>query len=483
MVALPLLLGWLALAADPTPSGLAASGYLPTGSPVDLHDLGRLARLRDPRVRVVVHETSIPRGGRDETGGTVIAEAHGPGIIRRIASATRAGTAARDAGHIKIFLDGQATPALDIGGGELFSGRHPHFPGPLVEAGPAGAICHVPIAFRDGCKVVVVGGGDRPYQVDVLTLPDAEGVRTFTATPTEAERLDLERARRLWSNPETIEAPAGMDMEPAVFAVEGEARSMQRLLFPAGPRTIRSLEVVPTPATADAWRSVRLRLIWDGEDPAAAGVDLPLGLAFGQAAGAGPYRSVMTGKGEAGWYNRFPMPYRRQALLQIDTERPIRGTIRIRSTAGVDADAGYFHAAARKAPAESGVPFEWLNDRGRGHYVGAFWEVEHEGRPDAWPKGPIQFAVDGRAAFPGENRGEFPTALPGLSGGIDRPVTYPLHGVTALRTEGEAMRMAAYRWHLADPVPYARSVSATSSRRGGVDTLAAVFWYSERPGP
>ena len=36
-----------------------------------------------------------------------------------------------------------------------------------------------------------------------------------------------------------------------------------------------------------------------------------------------------------------------------------------------------------------------------------------------------------------------------------------------MRTEGEAMRMAAYRWHLTDPVPYARSVSATSSRRGG----------------
>ncbi|MEJ7640203.1 MAG: hypothetical protein WKF75_20120, partial [Singulisphaera sp.] len=72
MVALPLILGWLALAADPTPSpsGVAASGYLPTGSAVDLHDLGRLARLRDPRVRMVVHETSIPRGGRDEPGGT-----------------------------------------------------------------------------------------------------------------------------------------------------------------------------------------------------------------------------------------------------------------------------------------------------------------------------------------------------------------------------------------------------------------------------
>ena len=40
---------------------------------------------------------------------------------------------------------------------------------------------------------------------------------------------------------------------------------MQRLLFPAGPRTIRSLEVVPSPETADAWRSVRLHLIWDDE--------------------------------------------------------------------------------------------------------------------------------------------------------------------------------------------------------------------------
>ena len=460
MVVLPLILAWLSLAADPSPSGLAASGYLPTGSPVELHDLGRLARLRDPRVSVIVHETSIPRGGRDATGGTIIAERGAPassaGSSPRPAPARPSGMRARSR---YSWMVGRRPPSTSAArssspGGIRTSPCHWWRPDP-----PA-AIRHVPIAFRDGCKVVVVGGGDRPYLVDLMTLPDAEGIRTFTATPTEAERLDLERARRLWSNPRRSSRRRGRG--PGARRVHRRRGGAAEHAAAPLPRRTADDPVAggsPDPGDRQCLAIGGLRLIWDAEDPAAAGVDLPLGLAFGHAAGAGPYRSAMTGKGEAGWYNtsRCLTP---PGVLRSTPSSLSRAPSAPGRRPGLTRR-GVLPRRGPTAPAQSGVRSNGRTSKGRGHYVGAFWELEHEGRPDAWPKGPIVFAVDGRAAFPGENRGEFPTALPGLSGGLTWPVTYPLHGVTALRTEGEAMRIAAYRWHLA----YRSRMHARSRRR------------------
>ncbi len=510
MPVLPFVLGWIVLAAEPTPP--IPAGYLPTGSPVELYDLGRLALLRDPEVRLVsFHPSDRVEGAdcppREENGGTVLAETDGPGVIQRLwftdSSADRPDLLGGKGEHLRIYLDRRSRPALDIPLRDLCAGKHPHFPGPMAGEWAGGFVCYVPIAFRDGCKVVVDGRNARSYQINLLKLPSAAGITTFTETPTEAEAAALKRARALWLEPEALwsnEPPFSRNVEwralslrrqaeEAEYAVNAGKRSTQLFLLPDGPRTIRALEVIPTPKTADAWRSSRLRLIWESDDPADAGVDLPLGLAFGRADRSMVYRSLMVGQDAMTWYNYFPMPYRRQALLQIDAEEPIQGLIRVRTLPGVKPGAGYFRARYRaSSSSKPGADFEWLNEVGRGHYAGVFLEAEGQGKLSRWLDRVDWLTSDGRPALRGTGLAHaFNGGWHGVKGRLDQAQVFPLSGFPVLRQEGMTSRAAAYRWHLTDPVPFAHSVTAAighgHDNTFAADDRAAAFWYSERPGP
>jgi Protein of unknown function (DUF2961) len=268
------------------------------------------------------------------------------------------------------------------------------------------------------------------------------------------------------------------DAEPAEYLFEAAARSRQVYLLPGGPRTLRELVIEPTAATAEAWRSARLRLTWETDDPdAGAGVDLPLGLLFGRfAPGAGLGTTLLTGPDGAAWVCRFPMPYRTQGLLEVDTEKPLEGRIRLRSTAGVALRAGYFRAASWPGPAR-------LADTGRGHIAGLLVvENKASARPDA-AAGTGQLVLDGRARGPLARE----LGLPGSD------VATPTLGRLRAGSDGPT---AAYRWLVADPLQYDRTlviepapgrdavngVGAGSGGNAGVVAVrVAVFWYAERP--
>ncbi|HMB07913.1 MAG TPA: DUF2961 domain-containing protein [Isosphaeraceae bacterium] len=458
MPVLPFVLGWLALVAAPTSA--VAAGYRPSGGPIDLHDLGRLARLRDPDVKPFRFGTSDFEAHRGagttrrpaEDGGSVLAEVPGPGIVQHLWIA-RGGPRSNGNDRLRVYLDGRPEPALDLTLGELTAGRHPHFPKPLAGATPDGFVCDVPIAFRDGCRVVLDGAAPSSSQVSGVTLPSADGIATLLVEPRPTVRTDLDRARALWSHPEDVRNLGLADAEPAEYRIEVEARSTQVFSLPAGPRTIRSFEVVSARGTADAWRAARLRLTWEGDDPARAGVDLPLGDAFGPPARGAPSHSVLVGRDGESLYSHLPMPYRRQASLRLDSERPLAGAIRLLTVRGVVPDAGYFRAASRTDPApESDGVFAWLDEAGRGHYVGVFLA-------GAAPRpGGVRLTVDGR----------------------------PL-GPEMLVVGDSDCGASASRWHPADPVPFVRSIAAGLARdhlpAASAGVRAAVFWYSEQPGP
>src|SRR5579864_7472011 len=256
MPVLPLVLGLLVTVAGPAQTD--AAGYRPTGSLVDLHDLGRLALLRAPGVRPLGFSSYDRSGGNDdgfkgtysriraENGNSVLAEIDGPGIIQRIwfthSMSEHTGLLDRTGEHIRIYLDGHAEPALDIPLEDLFNGRRPRFPKPLVGEGSGGFVSYVPIAFRAGCKVVVEGLAVRFYQINLVTLPNAEGVVTFTEELPQVERAHLERAVALWSRPESFGPLALNDTKQASYAVDAIERTSLTFALPDGPKTIRSLE-------------------------------------------------------------------------------------------------------------------------------------------------------------------------------------------------------------------------------------------------
>jgi hypothetical protein len=275
----------------------------------------------------------------------------------------------------------------------------------------------------------------------------------------------------------------------ALYDVEGLARSTHEYAFRAGPATIHAIEVIPASGTDEAWKTARLRMAWDTDNSSETAVDLPLGHAFGVVEGAEPYQSLLVGQRGRTWYNRFPMPYRRQAILRIDTEKPLKGTIRVWTVDRVFDDDGYFHAAFREAtPTRSKENFGWLKDEGRGHFAGVLLMTEGNAKLPYWLEGDDQFTIDGRLAMHGTGTEDyFNCGWYALPGRLDRPACYPSHGFPVYRNRGETWQAAAYRWHLADPVPFARSIDA-GIEHGGENNVnanyrAAVFWYSERPGP
>ncbi|MGZ3433355.1 MAG: hypothetical protein ACXWN0_16680, partial [Isosphaeraceae bacterium] len=166
MPAVSILLVLLAQSGTPVPQQAAAAvatGFRPSGSPEELHDLGLLARLRDPGVQPVGFSSYDRTGGnndgfngtysriRAEDGNSVLAEVDGPGVVQRIwfthTSGEQPGLLDRKQEHVKIYIDGRDRPALDVPLEMIFSGTHPHFPRPLVFEGSGGFVSYVPIAF------------------------------------------------------------------------------------------------------------------------------------------------------------------------------------------------------------------------------------------------------------------------------------------------------------------------------------------------
>jgi hypothetical protein len=231
-------------------------------------------------------------------------------------------------------------------------------------------------------------------------------------------------------------------------------------------------------------------MVWDHDEAADAGVDLPLGQAFGWVEGATHYQSLLVGDRDGVWYNRFPMPYQRQAIVQIDTEKPIKGTIRVRTLRGVAPDAGFFHSVQRQSiPARAGQDFTWLKEEGRGHFAGVLLFTQGKAKLPYWLEGDDRFKVDGRLVIHGTGTEDyFNCGWYALPGRLDGPATYAVHGFPVYRNRGgETWQVAAYRWHLSDPVPFTRTIEAGIEHGGdntvAADYRAAVSWYSERPGP
>ncbi len=223
MAVLPSILIWLALSTAVEPAANEGSGYRPSGSPDELVDLGLLARLRDPRIRpIALGEPKLTESG----GG--IAEVTGPGIIERIVlNVSRPLPERFDPANIrlKVYRDGRKEPALDLSIQDLFGGRHPHFPRPLVGHAAGGLYSYVPIAFRDGCRIVLDGPHSSVYraQVSGIALPEATDVTPFQDNLSPAEQANLDQAAAMWSKPADRVASIGVQTETSDYVVDGAA--------------------------------------------------------------------------------------------------------------------------------------------------------------------------------------------------------------------------------------------------------------------
>ena len=257
----------------------------------------------------------------------------------------------------------------------------------------------------------------------------------------------------------------------------------------------------------DHWRTLVLRAYWDGATEPA--IEVPLGDFF--ASGWGRFAqvsSVMVAANPHGGFNAYwPMPFRSGARLTCENLGTRPAVLYYQVTYELDPSApsqsensGYLHAQFRRSnPLPDREPHPILSQvGGHGHYVGTYlaWGSNS---PGWWGEGEVKFYLDGDVDptivstgtedyfggawnfdVPGSGYREFSTPYLGLP--------------QVIRPDGlyqSQQRFGLYRWHVPDPIHFARDLSVSIQALGWQsgqryrplrDDLASTAWfYLDRP--
>ncbi|MBN1816207.1 MAG: DUF2961 domain-containing protein [Sedimentisphaerales bacterium] len=392
---------------------------------------------------------------RTEGEREVFAEMEGPGVIWRIWSA-------KDGpGHVRIYLDGNQEPAVDLPFSGYFDGKHEPFVYPaLVHMVALGLNNYVPIPYQKSCKIVADKEWGRYYHFTYTTFPKGTKVPTFKRDLSEAETKALRKANALLS--ECGQDPAGQRdgqviLEKQIVVGPDEFTTVATL---DGPRAITAIRIkmdVPEGAEGyDLLRSISLGIHWDGETLPS--VWAPLGDFFGTAPGVNYYRSLPLGMTEDGFYCYWYMPFK-QAAIRLKNDSDQSATIHFEITHAPLSQPieqlGRFHAKWHRDmyldPARS-IDWTMLKTRGRGRFCGVMLHVWNP-RGGWWGEGDEKFFVDGEK-FPStfgtgsEDYFGYAWCNPGL-------FTNCYHNQTiSMNNKGH---ISVNRWHIGDNIPFQTS--------------------------
>ncbi len=290
----------------------------------------------------------------------------------------------------------------------------------------------------------------------------------------------------------------GWKVSPSVIIAAGETREIAAI---DGPGAIQQIWMTPT----GNWRFSVLRVYWDGQEQPS--VECPIGDFFTCGWGEfAPVTSLAVCVNPGSAFNCYwEMPFQKHCRMTLQNIAPEDMVLYYQinyTLTEVPEDAAYFHAQFRRTnPLPLKDVYTILDGvHGQGQYVGTYmaWGVNNAGW---WGEGEIKFFLDGDEEFPTicgtgtedyfcgsynfENQKtkqyqEFSTAYAGLPQVIRPDGTY--------RSQ---TRFGLYRWHILDPVRFARdlriTIQALSWRSGGrylplQDDIASVaFWYQTLP--
>ena len=199
---------------------------------------------------------------------SVMAEMKGPGCIWRIWSA------APDKGHVKIYLDDQEKPVVDLPFAQYFDGKHAPFNFPVLsynlgEVHSSGQNLYLPIPYQKSCKIVADKDWGNYFHFGYKTYPAGTVLPTFSAELV-AEHADQLKAVNCFLAKKLGSDPAGKragqkTLTKCVEVAAGETACVARL---DGPRAITALLAKIKFANREdemaGLRKLALRITWDG---------------------------------------------------------------------------------------------------------------------------------------------------------------------------------------------------------------------------
>jgi hypothetical protein len=421
---------------------------------------------------------------RKEGDVQVFAEIEGPAVIWRIWSALA------DQGHVKIYLDGNEQPVVDLPFDGYFNCKNEPFTRPaLVHTTARGRNCYVPIPFRKSCKIVGEKKWGAYYHFTYTKYPEGTVLPTFSRKLSTAESKALDKANEILT--QSGDNPPGRRQDEVTIEAEpvtvgpGATATVARL---KGERAITALmvnmDLPESPQDRDILRELVLRIYWDSESKAS--VCTPLGDFFGTAPGVNMYESLPLGMTEKGFYSYWYMPFAKSALIELandgGTERRVSFTISHAPLTKPIEKFGRFHAKWHRdaflpaEPERRAIDWTMLKTEGRGRFCGVMLHVWNP-RGGWWGEGDEKFFVDGE---------KFPSTIG--TGSEDyfgyawcNPELFEncYHNQTiSMSNRGH---VSVNRWHITDNVPFQKSFEADIEKYYPNDkpTLYAstVYWY------
>ena len=234
-------------------------------------------------------------------------------------------------------------------------------------------------------------------------------------------------------------------------------------------------------------RRIVIRIFWDEEKKPS--VEVPLGDFFGNGFTYKPYISQYLGMTSGGYICYFPMPFEQHARIEIANETNLDiysfyYQIDYQKFEGaLDPEVGYFHAFwNRSIRTNYDSNYVLLQTVGKGHIVGVNLNMQSYSGDLSYLEGDEMIYVDGekKPAIYGTGTEDY------FSSGW-----YFSHGEFAgpysgLIYKNDSLgRIAAYRFHIIDPIPFRKSIKFTIEHGHGnqeiADYSSTVYWYQIEP--
>ena len=271
--------------------------------------------------------------------------------------------------------------------------------------------------------------------------------------------------------------------QDAIRLEKGESRTIAVL---EGPGTIQHIWLIANSMDIRYPRAVVLRIYW--EDSAVPSVETPFGDFFGVGNGMRadvnslPVKVSSYGRG----YNCYwPMPFRKKARIVVTNESHIEASSLFYHIDWIKLDKEpedmmYFHARYHQEyPPKMSEPYTVFRGEGRGHYVGTVLSSQN-GIGHWYGEGDDFFYIDGE---------EIPSIIgTGTEDYFNEAWNMRVHnslftGCTVFEPRAPDARITAYRWHIADPVVFKKSLRFEIERKSIIMNAAGEVVADFKPRP
>ena len=434
---------------------------------------------------------------RTEGNEQVLAEIEGPGCIVRTWSATA------QQGHVKIYLDGSETPAVDLPFVGYFNQEHEpngvnapfNLPNIDYLTKANGFNNYTPMPFQKSCKIVGDIGTDGKgwgnyYHFNYVKFPAGTVVPTFKLPLSADDYAALVQADKILGlcGVDPAGNRAGQETKSSAVTVDAGGKSTVADLSGSGAITAIKVKFdLPTdPAKLkDFLRQIAIRITWDGQaEPA---VWAPIGDFFGDAVLPAKYQSLPMGiTADGQWYSYWYMPYGSGAKIEVenDSADPVAMNWEI-THAPLDQSAAKsllrFHAKWHRDAFLTDRKDRWpdwtlLTTTGTGRYVGTQLHVWNP-LGGWWGEGDEKWFVDGEK-FP-SSFGTGSEDYFGYAWSSGSTFNQALHGQPV--NENNQGNVSVHRWHITDDIPFQKQFEGVlekyfpNSRH--TNFAAVAYWY------